>query len=94
MLLHLKNKKATTLDRGNLSHRDWLLERIRQAEDRVVEGERLIARQREIIGRIEATGDDASAARKLLATYEARLELRIAERDRLIAELATSRPTG
>lgn len=76
------------MDRGFGLHRAWLLERLRQAEARINEGQRRIARQREVIGQIESLHEDATVARKLLASYEELHAIHLADRDRLFKSLA------
>jgi hypothetical protein len=77
--------------------RSVILERLRQAERHVVQGEHHIARQKGIVVRL--TMDDlyehAKAARALLLQFEEMQALHIANRDRLRATLAEeSSPFG
>ena len=62
-----------------------LEEHLAQAERHVAEGEQVIARQRNVIERIEVTGQDAVQARQLLLYFEQLQAARIADRDRLRA---------
>jgi len=61
-----------------------------RAEAHVVQGEKHVARQKEIIAGLERDGhEDASrTARELLATFEMTQEAHVGDRDRLRAELA------
>lgn len=68
--------------------RTVILEHLAQARRHVVQGERHIARQREIVAELERKGQDALAARDLLDSFEALQVLHIADRDRLEEELA------
>ena len=77
------------MDRARLEYH------LAQAESRVIEGENHIARQRQTIGRLAkdigqlANGArDRKAAQAVLAQLQATQASRIAERDRLRAELA------
>jgi hypothetical protein len=70
---------------------DWTMALHQQkAEEHVAQGERHIARQREIIAELEHDGHDvaAAAARDLLRQFEELQGLHIAHRDRLKDELA------
>ena len=58
-----------------------------EAERHVVQGERNIARQRNVLATLERDGHDAGQARKLLATFEELQAMHIADRDRLREEL-------
>lgn len=57
------------------------------ARRHVAQGERLIARQQEIITELEDGGQDASGAKQMLASFQGILQLHIADRDRLEKEL-------
>ena len=69
-------------------NRDLLATHLKQAERHVVEGEEHIARQRELIVRLERQGHDIESAVKLLSTFEQTQASHIADRDRLRAELS------
>jgi hypothetical protein len=58
------------------------------AERHVSQGERNVARQREIVEEFERDGHDAGLAHRLLRQFEIVQTTRIADRDRLQAELA------
>jgi hypothetical protein len=70
-----------------MSDRTMLLEHLAQAERHVAEGERDIARQREIIAELERDGRDTTLARALLEQFEEVELLHIEGRDRLRKEL-------
>lgn len=53
------------------------------ARRQVVQGRDHISRQREIVADLERDGHDPSAARRILARYQERPALYVAERDRL-----------
>jgi hypothetical protein len=76
------------LGQGYSFHRQCLLERLRQAEDRVLQGEQFILQQRETILRGEAHGWDVELRRSLLSTFEELQQMRVEDRDRLLSELA------
>jgi hypothetical protein len=67
---------------ANLKH---LLE---DAEMRVQRGQRNIDHQREVISALERDGQDATIAKALLKIFEKANEIHVADRDRLIKELA------
>jgi hypothetical protein len=54
----------------------------------VAKGEQIVARQREIIARLESAGCDASDAKRLLLQFEELQSLHVADRDRLEKALA------
>ena len=64
-----------------------LLQALAQAERDVLEGERRIARQREIVAELERDGEQSWDATELLRRYEAMQAMHIANRDRLRKEL-------
>ena len=53
------------------SDREIALRRLAAVEEAIVRARDHAARQREIVERLESTGQDPSRARKLLATFEA-----------------------
>lgn len=57
-----------------------------QAERHVADGEKTVARQREIVARLERDGHDASTARELLSAFEESLVMHKADRERLRQE--------
>jgi hypothetical protein len=61
---------------------------VAEAEKHVRIGERNIARQRELISRLERDGHDSAEARKLLAKFEELQAMYLAERDRLWRDIA------
>ncbi|MDF2619286.1 MAG: hypothetical protein K0S00_1945 [Xanthobacteraceae bacterium] len=60
---------------------------LRQAELQVKQGERRIARQRNVISKLEADGHPTTDARELLRTFEAMHRLHVKDRDALLREL-------
>jgi hypothetical protein len=69
-----------------------LVERhLAQAEQRVSEGKRHIANQRELVAELERDGHPTEQACRLLAQFEEIQALYIADRDRVWAELAAMR---
>jgi len=73
---------------SNGSDRAILLERFSMARRHVATGERNIARQREIVAKLERDGHNAQEAKWLLASFEEIQNLHIAHRDRLEKALA------
>ena len=63
-------------------------EHLAQAERHVTDGEALVARQREIVERLERGGHDTREAMTLLRQLEQAQALHIQERDRLLQERA------
>lgn len=70
--------------------RNVILEHLEQARRHVAEGERHLARQRELIADLEGSAHDVAAARQLLSQFEEMQTLHIADRDRLEKELVES----
>lgn len=58
-----------------------------EAQDHVLRGMQIIARQHEIIAELERDGHDTARARKLLDQFEQTQALHMAHRDRLRQEL-------
>jgi hypothetical protein len=72
------------MDRDTLN----TLERhLRQAEGRVTQGEHLLARQRQLVAKLEQHGPNAVAAKAFLAQLEEMLQMHVADRDRIRQEL-------
>jgi hypothetical protein len=67
-----------------------LAQHLAQAEDDVASGRRAIIRQRELILDLDRDGHETGEARRLLATFEEMQKLHVADRDRLLKELAES----
>ena len=67
-----------------------ILEHLAQAERHVAEGQEHVARQREIASQLHRDGhtEAAEEAGKLLAQFEEMQTLHVADRDRLLKELA------
>ena len=63
-------------------------ERLMQAKAHVAEGKRRIALQQKLVRRLEADGLPSESAKRLLEQYEESQALRVADRDRLLKELA------
>jgi hypothetical protein len=55
----------------DVTDRDTVLRRLAAAEEAVVRARDHVARQREIVARIESAGHDPALARALLARFEA-----------------------
>ena len=64
-----------------------LEEHLAVAERHIVQGEKLVTQQRQIVGELERYRLDSAVARDLLATLEKSLALHIADHDRLHKEL-------
>jgi hypothetical protein len=64
------------------------LKELEQARHRVVEGERTLSCQREVVAKLEAKGYDATVARQLFASIERIQALKVNEVDRMEKELA------
>lgn len=67
-----------------------LREHLRLAEQHIAEGERHIARQREIVAQTVRGGHDSKESRDLLALFEQMQALHVTDRDRLLRELAAN----
>ena len=70
--------------------RAFLEQRLAEAEIHVLDGERLVERQRTAIKERRRDGVEVTLATELLAMMEETLALHIADRDRLRRELASS----
>jgi hypothetical protein len=71
--------------------RRLIREQLADAVRHVADGVRGAAEQRARVQRLERRGHDVSEARRLLAIVETTLAVRVAERDRLIAQLGKHR---
>jgi hypothetical protein len=69
--------------------RDVLQDHLARVERRVAQSEKIIARQRGDIEKLERSGCETKTARELLAQFERLLELQIADRDRLLKKLGS-----
>jgi hypothetical protein len=71
-----------------------LLEHLVLAEEHIQRGARTIARQQEIIEKLDAHGHETVEARRMLKTFEDAQAMNIADRERLKKELerAEGRP--
>ena len=68
-------------------NRAILLEHLALAEEHIEIGSRNIARQEEIIAKLQAHGHDTLAARRMLKSFEATQALNLAQRERIRVEL-------
>jgi hypothetical protein len=69
------------------SDRKILSQHLTEAEEHVASGQRIVARQRELVAQLERHGHDSRQARELLAESQATLGHQIDDRNRLRAEL-------
>jgi hypothetical protein len=65
-------------------------EHLAQTEWHIVEAEKRVARQREIVAELERDGHRTTAARSRLAAFERLLSMHLADRQRLRGELGSS----
>jgi hypothetical protein len=65
-----------------------LLTHLAMAERHVAQGERHVARQREIVAELERDGHPVADSKNLLRLFVELQTMHIADRDRLVAELA------
>ena len=70
--------------------REQLTEHLAQAERHIEQSYEHIARQSELVTRLQRDGHETSEAKRLLAEFEELLKIHIAGRDRLREELARS----
>jgi hypothetical protein len=68
--------------------KQMILDHLRLAEGHVSLGQENILRQRQIVAELERDGHDPIDAGKLLAQFEELQAMHVADRDRLIGELA------
>lgn len=68
-------------------NRAMLEDHLTQAERHVVKGLEYVARQRELVGRLERDGHDIGRASALLVQFEELQAMHVADRDRLRCEL-------
>jgi hypothetical protein len=61
-----------------------------EAEGHIRQGKALIAKQREILNRLEKVGADPSVALKMLENLEAAQAMHVTDRERIAAELAAA----
>lgn len=80
--MQLKCVLSSTMDQTRL------LRRLAQAEERVVQGERYLKRQRDVVVDQEFDGRDATKARALLVKFEEQQSMRVAERDWIKTEIS------
>ena len=65
--------------------REQTLQHLAEAEHHVAIGADHVARQRELIARLQRDGHDAAQAKQLLEQFEQLQQMHIADRDRLLA---------
>ena len=68
---------------------DTLKRRLAQAEARVAQGYRFLARQREIVRELQSSGHDTRQARAWLNQFEELHAIYVTDRNRLIRQLAS-----
>ena len=68
--------------------RQMILDHLRLAESHVSLGQEHIVRQRQLVAELKRDGHDPGDAGKLLAQFEELQAMHVADRDRLIGELA------
>ena len=68
--------------------REMLLDHLALAERHILQGEAHLTAQRALIARLDRNGHDARPARDLLDLFEDLQRVHIADRDRLLRELA------
>jgi len=89
-LLALSEDKRTAEAQGSLMNLGAILDQLVFALRRITEGERIIARQHEIITSLERTGLDTSETKAVLRQFEELLGMLFADRNRLRNELVAS----
>ena len=94
VLLALSEDKRTAQAQGSLIDLGVILDQLVFALRQITEGERIIARQHEIIASLERTGLDTSETRAVLRQFEELLGLLLADRDRLRKDLVASSKTS
>jgi len=71
-----------------MDKKSMLLDHLAQARRHIAEGELHVARQRELVAKLERDAHDARQARQTLNQFEELQQLHLADRDRLEKELA------
>jgi hypothetical protein len=94
VLLALSEDRRTVEIQGSLLDLGTILEHLAFAVRHITEGERIIARQHEIIASLERTGIDTSEARTVLRQFEELRGMLLADCDRLRKDLAASSMTS
>jgi hypothetical protein len=89
-LLALSEDKRTAEAQGSLMDLGAILDQLVFALRRISEGERIIARQHEIITSLERTGLDTLETKAVLRQFEELLGMLFADRNRLRNELVAS----
>jgi hypothetical protein len=83
VLLALSEDKRTSEAQGSLIDLGMILDHLAFVLRHITEGERIIARQHEIIASLERTGLDTLEAKAVLREFEELLGTFVADRDRL-----------
>jgi hypothetical protein len=94
VLLALSEDKRTAEAQGSLMDLGVILDQLVFALRQITEGERIIARQHEIIASLERTGLDTSETSAVLRQFEELLGMLLADRDRLRKDLVASSKTS
>ena len=68
--------------------RDMLKRHLRQAEEHIAKGEKNIARQWELIAKLERDKHDTAQARAILDQFQELQAMHLAERERILRELS------
>jgi hypothetical protein len=90
VLLALSEDKRTAEVQESLLDPGMILDHLAFSLRQIAEGERIVARQHEIIASLERSGLDTSEAKAVLRQFEELLGMLLADRDRLRKELAAS----
>jgi hypothetical protein len=93
-LLVLSEDKRMAEAQGSLLDLGVILDQLVFALRQITEGERIIARQHQIIASLEGTGLDTSETKAVLRQFEELLGMLLADRNRLRKELAASSKTS
>jgi hypothetical protein len=70
-----------------MTDRAMLEQDLSMAERHMIQGTEHVARQRELVARLENDGQDLFQAKQLLARFEELLHLHIVDRDRILGQL-------
>jgi hypothetical protein len=94
VLLALSDNKPTAEVQGSLKDVGMILDHLAIVLRHITEGERIIARQHEVIASLEQTGLDTSEIKAVLGQFEELQGVLVADRDRLQRELQYPRRTA
>ena len=87
LVVHAELKHASPVTLQSIKRRA-MMDHLLQVEHHVMQGQRHVERQREIVAKLEKIRSaDANSARALLAQFEDMQAMHIADRDRLYREL-------